>query len=139
MKHSLVQLGTRLLAAVSATVALMGAESPDPPSETAATSDLTDLSLGNLFSAGWNEPWSRRPRPDHTPDLTLLRVQSNMLLRSSRTDYSFEEDTDASVHDHSQFVGELVEYSFNRRLMLAVLGNYQWIRDKDGATRQGGA
>ncbi len=114
---------------VAQAIAGDSAKSSPPP--------LTDLSFNNFFSAGWNEPFSRRPRTNGAPDLTLLRVQGNLLLRAIRTDYSFEKAPESSSRERSQFVSQLVEYSFNRRLMLAALANYQWIRDKDGDSRRG--
>ena len=100
---------------------------------------LTDLSLANFFGAGWNEPWVKRPHPDGAPDLTLLRVQSNLLLRSSRTDYYFERTTSSNKDRSVQYANELIEYALNRRLMLAAFGNYQWIDGRSAADRQGGA
>lgn len=98
---------------------------------------LSDLSFNNLFSAGWNEPWARRQRTNGAPDLTLLRVQGNLLLRALRTDFSFEHATDSSPKDHSQFVNQLIEYSVNRRLMFAAQVNYLWVRDKDEDSGRG--
>jgi len=99
--------------------------------------ELTDLSLGNFFSAGWNEPWSRRPRPDGAPDLTLLRVQSNMLLRALRTDSTLERSLESSSERRVLSVNQLIEYSFNRRLMLALIGNYEWIDARTGEDESG--
>lgn len=84
-----------------------------------AAPELSDLSVGNLFTTGWDERFVKRPHPDGAPDLTLLRVQSNLLLSSTRTDYFCERTVDSSRDRSIQFVNELVEYSLNRRLMLA--------------------
>ena len=100
---------------------------------------LSDLSLADFFGSGWKEPWVKRPHPDGAPDLTLLRVQSNLLLRSSRTDYYFERTTAANKDRSVQYASELIEYPFNRRLMLGVFGNYQWIDGRAAADREGGA
>ena len=120
------------LSATSVFAQALAAEAAKP-----SPAPLTDLSFNNFFSAGWNEPFSRRLRTNGAPDLTLLRVQGNLLLRAIRTDYSFETAPESSSRERTQFVSQLVEYSFNRRLMLAALANYQWIRDKDGDSRRG--
>ena len=101
--------------------------------------ELSGLSIANLFSEGWSESWIKRPHPDGAPDLTLLRVQSNLLLSSLRTDYFYERTTGASKDRSVQFVNQLVEYSLNRRLMLAAFGNYQWIDGRSVPDRDGGA
>ena len=113
---------------------LRGPTLQEPPP---AVAEFTELSLGNFFSAGWNEPWSRRPRPDGAPDLTLLRVQSNMLLRALRTDYSLERPLETSSERRVQTVNQLIEYSFNRRLMIALIGNYEWIDARTGEDESG--
>jgi hypothetical protein len=97
------------------------------PKSAASERPLIDLTLTNFFSAGWNEAWQKMPHPDGAPDLTLLRVQSNLLLRSLRTDYFYERQLKSSGERDVQFVNQLVEYPFNRRLMLAVFGNYAWV------------
>lgn len=104
----------------------------------APAAELSELSLGNFFTAGWDEPWAKRPHPGGAPDLTLLRVQSNLLLYSLRTDFFYERTANSSKDRSVQFINQLFEYSLNRRLMLAAIGNYQWIDgrrepDRDGA------
>ena len=37
---------------------------------------LSDLSLANLFSEGWDQPWSKFQRGEGTPDMSLLRTAS---------------------------------------------------------------
>lgn len=121
-------------------VAQSDAPSPVPAiASHPAVPELTDLSLANLFTAGWDEPFAKRPHPDGAPDLTLLRVQSNLLLSSMRTDYFFERTTDSSRDRSIQFVNQLVEYSLNRRLMLAIFGNCQWNDRRVGEDEWGGS
>lgn len=98
---------------------------------------LSDLTLGNLFSAGWNESWVKRPHPDGTPDLTLLRVQSNLLLQSLRTDAYLETPTSASGDKRVEYASTLVEYALNRRLMLGALGTFQEVDHQVGGGRNG--
>ncbi|MGB8166792.1 MAG: hypothetical protein WCF18_04830 [Chthoniobacteraceae bacterium] len=97
------------------------------------------MSLANFFSEGWSQPWEKRSHPNGAPDLTLLRVQTNQLLRSLRTDYFTERPLESSGERRVQFVNQLLEYPLNRRLMLAVFGSYQWIDLRDGADECGGS
>jgi hypothetical protein len=70
--------------------------------------------------------------------MSLLRVQTNFLAQLFRTDYAHQDNLgSASVRGSDSLTGTL-EYAFNRRLMLAVIGNYRWIdsrknEDSDGA------
>jgi len=109
----------------------------EEPATAAAERRLIDLTLGNFLTAGWNESWAKRPHPDGAPDLTLLRAQSNLLLRSLRMDYFYERPLETSGVRDVQFLNELVEYGFNRRLMLAVFGNYQWVNSRAGEDLEG--
>ena len=52
-------------------------------SSTPQKKPFTDLTLDNFFSAGWNDDFAMRSRATGTPDLTLLRVQTNYLLRAT--------------------------------------------------------
>jgi hypothetical protein len=112
-------------------------ESPVPSAD-ATKPDLADLTFSNFLSAGWNEPWTRRSRGDGTPNMSLLRVQTNFLAQLFRTDYSHQDNlSDASVRGIDSLAGTL-EYALNRRLMLALIGNYRSIdsrtaEDADGA------
>ena len=99
---------------------------------------LADLSLANFFSAGWDEPFVRRARPDGAPDLSLLRVQTNFLVRGLRTDYTYQRPLESSGEHDQQFLNELVEWSVSRRLMLAVFGSYKWIDERVGEDESGG-
>lgn len=107
-----------------------------------AKAGLSDLTVSNLFSTGWNEPWTKRSRGDGTPDMSLLRVQTNFLVQLFRTDYAHQENLgSAGIRATDSLTGTL-EYALNRRLMLAVIGNYAWVdsrrlADTSGAT--GGA
>jgi hypothetical protein len=115
------------------------AQPPTAAGGAPASSERSDLTLANLFSQGWNEPWSKRPHPDGAPDMTLLRVQSNLLLYSLRTDYFFEQMTPANRDHQIQFVNQLFEYSLNRRVMFGAFGNFQWMDGRTRPDREGGA
>ncbi len=101
---------------------------------------LSDLTLDNFFSAGWNDDFAMRSRATGTPDLTLLRVQTNYLLRDFRG--NFYEQTNlasATKRNLTDFDG-LIDWSFNRRVMLQVNDTYQWIDPRTGSpTASGGA
>ncbi len=101
---------------------------------------LTDLTLGNFFSAGWNDDFAMRTRATGTPDLTLLRVQPNLLLQLFRTNF-FEQTSLASAtrKDLTDLDG-FIDWSFNRRCMLEVNDAYQWIDPRTGSpSASGGA
>lgn len=104
-----------------------------------SSSTLSDLTLANLFSDGWGESWVKRPHPEEAPDLTLLRVQSNLLLQSLRTDSYYERPTATDKSRAVEYVSQTVEYALDRRLMLAVFGNYQWLDRREGDDGQGGS
>ena len=118
----------------------VGAEpiSSAPVAGLTGQAERSDLTLANLFSMGWDEPWSKRPHPDGAPDMTLLRVQSNLLLYSLRTDSYLERMTSANHDRRIEFVNQLFEYSLNRRLMLGAFGNFEWIDGRTRPDRDGG-
>lgn len=122
----------------TALTALAGEHATSP----SAKPELADLTFANAFSTGWDEPWTKRSRGDGTPNMSLLRVQTNFLVQLFRTDYAHQENlTTAGIRAVDSLSGTL-EYALNRRLMLAVIGNYGWVdsrrlSDVDGAT--GGA
>ena len=98
-----------------------------------------DITLGNFFSVGWNEPWQKYPRGQGTPDMSLLRVQTNFLAQLFRTDLAIQENrAENSVSDNTLLTGTL-EYAFNRRFMLALIGNYRWLDSRAGEDNEGGA
>jgi hypothetical protein len=101
--------------------------------------NLSDLTLANFFSEGWSEPWVRRAHSEGAPDMTLLRVQTNLLLRSLRTDYYFERLPQRSPDREIEYLSQLVEYAFDRRLMLGVFGNYEWVYSRVDADVDGPA
>jgi len=123
---------------LAATLAALAGEQTNP-STTTAKPELSNLTLSNLFSTGWDEPWVKRSRGDGTPDMSLLRVQTNFLAQLFRADYAHQDNlSTASIRATDSLTGTL-EYALNRRLMLAVIGNYGWVdsrrsADLDGAT-----
>jgi hypothetical protein len=112
--------------------------SDDPASDAHATDcldgkghhredDPPDLTLWNLFTAGWNEEFTRRSSEDRAPDLALLRVQTNFMEREFRVNYASESNVRSKTQKSIDNLDYLVAYAFNRRFMLEVLGNEEWI------------
>ncbi len=87
---------------------------------------LSDLTLDNLFSEGWSQPWAKRERRDGTPDMALLKVTTNFLERELRLDYARTQGIKGSRYSDTDFLNGLIAYGLNRRLMLEVISNYQW-------------
>ena len=104
---------------------------------TVETGPLPDLTFQHFFSDGWTDRWVKRSRPEGAPDLTLLRVQSNLLLRSLRTDGFIEQPTAASGNSRVSSVTPLIEYAVNRRLMPGFFVNYQEFDHSSGGGREG--
>lgn len=123
-------LSTRLFA---------GSSEETTPATSRPDTASSELTLGSFFSAGWNEPWQRYPRGDGTPNMSLLRVQTNFLAQLFRTDLAIQENRDEDpIHENSLLSGTL-EYAFNRRLMLAIIGHYRWLDSRAGEDEDGGA
>lgn len=101
---------------------------------------LSDLTLGNFFSAGWNDDFAVRSRATGTPDLPLLRVQSNCMLRLFRA--NFYEQTGLNSPKRKDLIDcdGWIDWSFNRRMMLEVNDAYQWVDPRTGSpSASGGA
>jgi hypothetical protein len=106
----------------------------------ASSSDTPqDLTLRNFFSAGWDEEFTRRESEGRAPDLALLRVQTNFMERELRVNYFFQNNIHIANRENLNNLDAFLAYAFNRRFMLEVFGNYQWLDtrkgpDEDGAT-----
>jgi len=107
-----------------------------PPEKHATTPHLSDLGLGDFFTEGWNQDWEKWRH--YTPDMALLRVTTNFLERELRTDYAKTEVANSKTTDSTDFLNMLIAYAPNRRLMLEVVGNYQW-NDRVNAPEISGA
>jgi hypothetical protein len=94
------------------------------PEEHVTTAHLSNLSIGNFFTEGWNQDWEKWRH--HTPDMALLRVTTNFLERELRADYANTSVANSTTLDSTDFLNMLIAYGVNRRLMLEVIGNYQW-------------
>ncbi len=100
---------------------------------------LSDLTLSNFFSEGWDQPWSKRARGDGTPDMSLLRVQTNFLVQLLRIDTFLETGMTAPNSSQSEFVNGTVEYALNRRFMPAIFFSHQWIEGASGSADRDGS
>ena len=104
-----------------------GEEEPQAPHD--------DLGLWNFFSNGWNEQWHIRKR--RTPDMAILKATTNFLEREFRLDYVLT-DLRTGKFEAQHLVNGLIAYGVSRRLMLEVIGNYQWNLPATGAPQHGG-
>lgn len=100
---------------------------------------LSDLTLGNFFSSGWSDDWAKRERASGTPDYALLRVQTNFLEREFRLNGFYQSNINSAVRQSLYDVDGLAAWGFNRRLMLAVVGNFQWADNRAGTSVFGSA
>ena len=103
---------------------LSATEVAAPEEKDHARPALSDLGLGNFFTEGWNQEWHKW-RHD-TPDMALLRVTTNFLERELRGDYAQTSIAHSATQDSTDLANVLIAYALNRRLMLEVIGNYQW-------------
>jgi hypothetical protein len=92
-----------------------------------ATEAPGPLTLANFFTAGWNEDFTRRSSEDRAPDLALLRVQTNFMEREVRVNYFYQNNIRNAKQSNLNSLDAFIAYAFNRRFMVEVLGNEQWI------------
>jgi len=92
--------------------------------------NLSDLTLSNFFTAGWDQDWAHRSNPDGAPDMALLRVSTNFLEREFRTDFFTQQDVNSPKNRDVNLADALVAYGLDRRFMLSVTSNYQWINSR---------
>ncbi|MEP6672472.1 MAG: hypothetical protein ABJF10_25130 [Chthoniobacter sp.] len=103
-----------------------------------AKQNLQDLTFSNFFSSGWNGPWTRRSRGDNTPDMSLLRVQTNFVTAVFRLDYAYQQNlATAGVRGTDALTGTF-EFPFNRRFELGIVGYYNWVDSRKGEDINGG-
>jgi hypothetical protein len=92
--------------------------------------DPPDLTLWNFFTLGWNDEFTRRSSEDRAPDLALLRVQTNFMEREVRLNYFYESKVNSKTTSAINNFDYFIAYAFNRRFMVEVLGNEQWINGR---------
>jgi hypothetical protein len=99
--------------------------------------ELSDLSLSNFFSDGWSERWSKRPRGDGTPDMSLLRVQTNFLVQLFRLDTYVETNVHSAKTQSIEYLNGTVEYAVSRRLMFALFSKLEQHDSRAGPDEHG--
>ncbi len=97
-----------------------------------------DLTLGNFFSAGWDDDWAKKERDTGTPNLALLRVQTNFMEREFRMNYYQENAIAGTAYKSLSDCDGLIAWGFSRRLMLEITGAYQWQDPHTGLGVNGG-
>jgi hypothetical protein len=99
---------------------------------------LSDLTLLNFLSAGWDDDFAKRVRETGTPDYALLKVQTNFMEREVRVNYSYTQNINSKTKENLTNLDAFIAYGFNRRFMIEVLGNYQWLDERKGRDMDGG-
>ena len=87
---------------------------------------LSELSLDNFLSEGWDQPWAKWQRGEGTPNMSLLRVQTNFLVQLFRLDTTLELGRTSPAFSQSESATTIVEYAVNRRFMPGIYFNHQW-------------
>ncbi|MEI9893577.1 MAG: hypothetical protein WDN28_06685 [Chthoniobacter sp.] len=125
-----------LLLSVAGLGALAG--EPPAPSPEAAKPQCADLTFANFFSQGWDGPWTKRSRGDATPDMSLLRVQTNFVTEVFRLDYAYQRNLAAAGVRGTDGLTGTFEFPFNRRIELGIVGYYNWVDSRQGEDIHGG-
>ncbi len=99
--------------------------------------DPPPLYLMDLFSTGWDEDFTRRDSEGRAPDLALLRVQTNFMEREIRVNYFYENNINSKKQKNLDDVDYFIAYAFNRRFMLEVFGNDQWVDGRNAPDSSG--
>jgi hypothetical protein len=107
--------------------------------QTTASDQPSDLTLSNFFTAGWDDAYQKRVTPDGAPDMALLHVQTNFLEREFRFDSYSQQNVSGNKTRTVDFMDALIAYSINRRFMIEVVGNYEWMNAREGNDSSGGA
>lgn len=97
-----------------------------------------DLTLWNLFSAGWNEEFKERSKAGRAPRIRLFRTRQAFLEREFRLNYRFENNGDGGEVDEHELEPE-VELPWNRRFMTEIEGEYVWQDLKNGEPDRDGS
>jgi hypothetical protein len=146
-----LRVGAACLALLSAALlAAVPAKAQQSPPASANGSEASgappsDLTLGNFFTAGWGEPYIHRDRQSGTPDMALLRVQTNFLERELRLDYVHTSENKVPTPRFGTLnsADALIAYGLDRRWQVEVVTNYQWndasARGGQGASGSNGA
>ena len=91
--------------------AALEALSPEKPPRGGPTTHLSDLSIGNFLTVGFDQDWEKWRH--YTPDMALLRVTTNFLERELRADYAKTDVANSAATDSTDFVNVLMAYALN--------------------------
>ncbi len=97
-----------------------------------------DLTLRNLFHAGWNERFQGRSRAGRAPRFHFFSTRQPFLDREIRVNYDFVNNVEGTLEDEHSVDME-IEIPFNRRFMLDVEPAYTWVDAKDEEDNFSGA
>lgn len=128
-------MGAAFMLALPAAAQTLAADAMIGTSTPSATSDL---SLSHFFSEGWDQPWVKYPRGEGTPDMSLLRVQTNILAQIFRLDTAFQFGKTSPAFSQGESVTALVEYALNRRFMPGLYINHQWLKGRNESDDEDG-
>jgi hypothetical protein len=103
------------------------AQSTATPVQPSSPQNLSDLTLANFFTEGWSDDYAKRSDPNGAPDMALLRVQTNFLEREFRADFFSEQGVNSTKNETVNVLDGLIAYGLDRRLMLSVTSNFEWI------------
>jgi hypothetical protein len=104
-----------------------GADRRATPMPGGGDTDPPPLTLWNFFTEGWGQGFTRRSSEDRAPDLSLLRVQTNFMERELRVNYAYTNDFHNGKQSNLNNLDYLIAYALDRRFMVEVVGNEQWI------------
>jgi len=128
--------------AVDAASPAAAAQAADLSSGYGAERQLPNLTPLNFFTEGWKQAWASdggfATTRRYTPDMALLRVTTNFMERELRFDYVYTNVAENAKLDNTQLGDALIAYGLNRRLMVEVIGSYQWNVAPNGSTTNGG-
>jgi hypothetical protein len=99
---------------------------------------LSDLTLFNFFSTGWDEDSTKRVRDTGTPDYALLKVQTNFMEREFRLNYFYESNINSAKRATLDNVDAFIAWAFNRRFMIEVKATEQSFDDRGKTPDQDG-
>jgi hypothetical protein len=98
----------------------------------------SDLTLGNLFSEGWDQPFQERPDEGSVPRFRLFRTRPAFLEREVRVDFRCARNADDGEFDEYEIEPEL-DLPFNRRFMIELEPEYVWLDGHRGNPSESGS
>lgn len=109
------------------------AKTPPPPEIKPKNADLT---LGNFWSAGWNEPFVARSDTGHAARIQLFHTHPAFFVREMRMEYDFFLNNHNGKADVHEMAMEM-EVPWNRRFLTAVDPAYLWRMPENGEGTSG--